>query len=250
MPDAAPEVSVVTITYNEAENIEEFIEAVASVLRGRGRSFEIVVVDDDSPDGTAELVACAAKRIPGVRLVRRKGERGIGSAYLRGIQESVGKIVVTMDADFSHPPDRLPALLTEAEGGALALGSRFLRPGDFVTRWIRWLPTRSINEWHRRFLGTGIRDHTNGYLAVVRENLQRLLDEGDRIGVRPFDRILYGLVLSVLAHRLGIPVFEVSARYIFRTRGETKIQLVRGMLLLVEEWTDSLRLFPFRASPR
>ena len=151
-----------------------------------------------------------------------------------------------MDADFSHPPDRIPALLAAAEKGALTLGSRFLRRGDFVTRWYRYLPTRGINLWHRLFLRTNLADHTNGFLAVPRALLDRLLEEGDRVGHPPFDRILYALSLSIFAMRRGIPVCEIPARYVFRTHGETKIRIGRGLLLLLEEWVDSIRLFPLR----
>jgi dolichol-phosphate mannosyltransferase len=238
------ETSVVTITYNEAENIGDFVRAVAAMLRDRGKPFEIIVVDDESPDGTAAIVEETGRSVPEVRLVVRKGERGIGSAYLYGVRASRGGYVVTMDADFSHPPDRLDEILTLAETGCVALGSRFTRPGDFVTHWYRGFVTRGINLWHRVFLGTGLHDHTNGYMALSRENLDQILDEGERIHIRPFERILYVLPIVILAGRLGIPVREVAAKYVFRMHGETKIPILRGVKLLCEEWLDSLRLRP------
>jgi dolichol-phosphate mannosyltransferase len=238
------ETSVVTITYNEAENIEEFIRATAAMLRDRGKPFEIIVVDDESPDGTAAIVEHTSRTVPEARVVVRRGERGIGSAYLHGIRASQGRYVVTMDADLSHPPDRLNEILTLAESGSIALGSRFTRHGDFVTHWYRGVVTRGINLWHRVFLGTGLHDHTNGYMAVARGDLERVLEEGDRIRIRPFDRILYVLPIVVLAGRLGFPIREVAAKYVFRTHGETKIPILRGVKLLWEEWTDSLRLRP------
>lgn len=238
--------SVVTITYNEAEVITSFLDAVASALRPLKRSFEIIVVDDESPDGTARVVEQKALSLPEVRLVVRRGERGIGSAYLHGIRASRGRFVSTMDADFSHPPDRLPALFATAEEGTLALGSRFLRPGDFQTHAIRSVVTGSINAWHRIFLATGVKDHTNGFLAVSRETLDRLLESSGRAGMEPFGRILYQLPLVVAARREGIPIREIEARYIFRQTGETKIPFLRGVRLLGEEWWDSVRLFPHR----
>ncbi|HUS18872.1 MAG TPA: glycosyltransferase [Terriglobales bacterium] len=238
--------SLITATYNEAENIQDFLRALASTVRPLGRSFEIVVVDDNSPDGTGRLVEDLRREIPEIRLITRTIERGIGSAFRRGIQVSSGRVITTMDADFSHPPAALPELLAAADTGALVLGSRFLRSGDFETLWYRRLPTRIINRWHRLLLNTSLNDHTNGYIAVPREALDRLLAEGDGRGIPPFERILYGLVLVALARRLGIPVIERPARYVFRTRGETKIRFGRGVLLFFEEWLDSLRLLPAR----
>jgi dolichol-phosphate mannosyltransferase len=238
--------SLITATYNEAENIQDFLRAVADAARPLGKSFEIVVVDDNSPDGTGRLVQSLQREIPEIRLVVREDERGIGSAYLRGIQESSGEVVATMDADFSHPPAALPELLAAATAGALVLGSRFLRSGDFDTLWYRFFPTRIINLWHRLLLNTSLNDHTNGYIAVPRVLLDRLLAEGERQGIPPFDRILYGLVLVALARRVKVPIAEVPAKYIFRTRGETKIRFGRGVILFFEEWLDSLRLLPAR----
>jgi len=238
--------SVVTATYNEAQNISALLTAITQALEPVQRSYEIVVVDDNSPDGTGSIVREAMQKNSNIRLETRVGARGIGPAYLHGIRHSRGKVVCTMDADFSHPPASLPQLLAAAEDGSLVLGSRFLRKGDFDTLWYRVLPTRSINLWHRWLLHTGLHDHTNGYLACHRDSLDRLLAEGERLGIRPFDRTLYGLILATLARRFHIPVKELPARYVFRTHGETKIKFGTGVLLLFEEWLDSLRLVPCR----
>lgn len=241
-----PEISVVTITFNEADVIHDFLMAVCGFMRGAGKPFEVVVVDDESPDGTGFIVEAVSREFPEVRLVTRIGRRGIGSAYWHGIEKSRGKIVVTMDADFSHPPDRIMELARHAAPGHLAIGSRFLRRGDFSSRWYRVLPTRSINLWHRMFLRSAAHDHTNGFLAVNRDTLRRLIDEAGACGIMPFDRVLYGLSLVVFARRLGITVVEVPTPYIFRTKGETKIRILPGVRLLVEEWLDSLALAPHR----
>ncbi len=236
--------SVVTITYNEAENIGALIEAIASVLRPTGKSFEIIVVDDESPDGTAEVVRRKSALVPEARLIERHGERGIGSAYFHGIRASRGRCVATMDADFSHHPDVLPRLFASAEEGALSLGSRFLRRGDFITLWYRVRVTRGINFWHRHFLRTGLCDHTNGFMAIRRDVLDRLIGEGESMGMPPFSRVLYVLPLVVCSMRLGISIRETAARYIFRTKGVTKIRFLRGVVLLFEEWRDSVLLKP------
>ena len=135
--------SVITATLNEAENIVELIQAITFQLDPLGKSFEIIVVDDNSSDSTATLVRDCSATNTHVKLVSRPGAQGIGSAYLTGIQHSSGRVVCTMDADFSHPPEMLPQLLEAADRDLLVLGSRFLRRGDFDTLWYRWLPTRS-----------------------------------------------------------------------------------------------------------
>jgi dolichol-phosphate mannosyltransferase len=233
--------SIVTITFNEAENIAEFLRSVAGMVRPLGRNFEIIVVDDNSPDGTGAIVEKTRAEVPEARLVTRYQERGIGSAYLRGLKEARGRIVAAMDADFSHPPAALTAMLAAAEDG-LVVGSRFLERSHFDTPWYRFVPTRSINLWHRMLLRTRVHDHTNGYIALPKVTLESLLNEGNRIGIRPFDRILYQLVLITLARRANVNVKEIPAKYVFRTRGETKIHFARGVKLLAEEWVDSLRL--------
>ncbi|HZY72128.1 MAG TPA: glycosyltransferase [Edaphobacter sp.] len=234
--------SVITATLNEAENIRELIDAISAQLDAMGRPYEIIVVDDNSADGTAALVREYSARNPRVKLVVRTAARGIGSAYLCGIEHSLGAVVCTMDADFSHPPDMLPQLLAAADGGSLALGSRFLRRGDLDTLWYRWAPTRAANLWHSLVLRSGVRDHTNGYMAVRKEALERLLAAGKSAGIRPFDRILYCLALVALARKIELPVVELPTKYVFRTRGETKIRFARGVRLFFYEWGDSLLL--------
>jgi dolichol-phosphate mannosyltransferase len=234
--------SVITATLNEAENILELIEAITLQVGPMGKTFEIIVVDDNSPDGTATLVRDCSAANPHVNLVSRPSAQGIGSAYLSGIQHATGRVICTMDADFSHPPDMLPQLLEAADQDFLVLGSRFLRHGDFDTFWYRWLPTRFANLWHSLVLRSGVRDHTNGYLAVKREGLKHLLDAGSALGIRPFDRILYSLALVALAKRTEQNVVELPTKYVFRTRGETKIKFGRGVRLFFFEWADSLLL--------
>jgi dolichol-phosphate mannosyltransferase len=234
--------SVITATLNEAENILDLIEAITAYLAPTGKSFEIVVVDDNSSDGTAAIVRQCSSRSPNIKLVSRPAPLGIGSAYLCGIQHSSGRVICTMDADFSHPPEMLPQMLAAADGSVFVLGSRFLRRGDFNTLWYRWLPTRLANRLHRLALRSKVQDHTNGYLALQRVALQELLEEGNALGVRPFDRILYGLALVALARKAQQPIMEQPAKYLFRTRGETKIKLARGVRLFFFELADSLRL--------
>ena len=134
-----PLLSVVVPTYNERENLPRLLEEVDRVLRSRGVSYEVVVVDDDSPDGTWRVAEeLARERGLPVRVVRRLGERGLGSAIARGLREARGRYIVVMDADLQHPPEAIPRLLEEARrsGVDLVVASRYARGGG-VEGWSR-----------------------------------------------------------------------------------------------------------------
>lgn len=165
-------------TYNESANIEELAEAILAL----GPEYEVLVVDDDSPDGTWRLVEALAARYPAgrVHLVRRIGERGRGSAGVRGFQEALrlgADRVVEMDADWSHHPRFVPALVaaTRGEGGAdVAIGSRLVPGGgergrSGVRRWITW----GANFYIRTVLGLATRDCTSGFRVFRRQALER-----------------------------------------------------------------------------
>jgi len=121
-------ISVIIPTYNEAKNIVPLIKAISQALHTY--DFEIVVVDDDSPDGTADLARSTQKSYP-VRVIHRKKDKGLSSAILRGFHEAKGDIVGVIDADFQHPPEILPKLIDaiQKDGYELAVGSRLVKGG-------------------------------------------------------------------------------------------------------------------------
>ncbi len=131
-------VAVVIPTYNERENVVELLSRLESVLGEMGVCRRYIVVDDNSPDGTAEAVRGLREKMPWIRVVVRPGKLGIGSAILRGIREALAMEevthIVTMDADLSHRPEDLPALLEKAGEADLVQGSRYM-PGGGVENW-------------------------------------------------------------------------------------------------------------------
>ena len=164
-------------TYNESANIVELIEAILAL----GAEYETLVVDDDSPDGTWRLVEALAARHAGrVHLVRRVGERGRGSAGVRGFQEALrlgADRIVEMDADWSHHPRFIPALVaaTQGDGGAdVAIGSRLVPGGGEVGRSAvrRWI-TLGANCYIRTVLSLTPRDCTSGFRVFRRGALER-----------------------------------------------------------------------------
>src|SRR5712692_4331136 len=141
---------VVAPTYIEAENIVEFLQRVRAAAPG----VDVLVVDDNSPDGTADLAEAAAIELGRIEVLRRPGKMGLGSAYRSGFTIGVEKgydVLVQMDADLSHDPATLPSLLHEIDLGAdLAIGSRYV-PGGEIPHW-PWL-RRALSTWGNRYAG-------------------------------------------------------------------------------------------------
>lgn len=169
---AVTDCTVVVPTYNECENIELLIEQILAQPR-----FKIVVVDDNSPDGTGKLVAALARAEPRIGLLSRSGKQGLGTAYLAGFKRALAEgaaFVYEMDADFSHDPAYLPALLQAAETRYdLVLGSRYVDGGG-TSDWglVRKLISRGGNLYAGLILGLPVRDATGGFRCYRREVLE------------------------------------------------------------------------------
>lgn len=129
-------VSIVVPTYNERENLPVLLEEIRRVMEGEGLSYEVIVVDDDSPDGTWRVALEYAEKGYPVRVIRRMGERGLGSAIVRGLREARGEYVVVIDADLQHPPEKIPELVEKARrtGADLVVATRYAAGGG-VTEW-------------------------------------------------------------------------------------------------------------------
>jgi dolichol-phosphate mannosyltransferase len=223
-------------TYNERENLPLL---VADVLAVPGT--EILVIDDQSPDGTGQLAEELATRHPGrVRVMHRTGRRGLGVSYLDGFRHAVrsdADLVVQMDADRSHDPQYLPAMIAATASADLVVGSRYLH-GISVVNW----PLRRIilssfaNVYIRWVTGLGVNDCTTGYRCWRREALARL----------PLERIVsegYSFVVEVtfLAAVHGLRITESPIIFIERREGSSKLS--SGILLesLVTPWRLVLR---------
>ncbi|TWT47739.1 polyprenol monophosphomannose synthase [Botrimarina hoheduenensis] len=197
---------VAIATYNEIENLPTLVEAVLA----RVPQAEVLIVDDNSPDGTGAWAAQRAKADPRVRLLSRQGKLGLGSATLAAMRVAIDEgydVVATLDADWSHPPDRLPKLLELIDAGAdVAIGSRYVAGGAIVdwplqrrlasrfvntaARWLLWLPTQDCSGAFRAYRVDALRrlDFTQlrctGY-AYLEEILWRLKQSGARFAEAP-----------------------------------------------------------------
>ncbi len=203
--------SIIIPTYNERENLAPLVSRLEKALESE---HEIIIVDDNSPDGTADAALALAKGVPQLRLVRREGKKGLTSAVLAGAAAAKGEIILVMDADLSHPPESVPALASALAGSDLAIGSRLMKGGG-VESWPmhRRMISRGADSLARLVLGIRCSDPLSGFFAVRKSVLA-----GTRFRTKG-----YKLLLNILADNRSIRVAEVP--YMFRDRfaGKTKL---------------------------
>src|SRR3954452_19838801 len=207
-------------TYNEAENIGPVVRAARTQLRDGDT---ILIVDDNSPDGTGHLADALATELPDVRVLHRPGKQGLGRAYLAGFDQALthgAELVLEMDSDFSHDPKDIPRLIAAAEAGAdLVLGSRYV-PGGSVTDWglLRRLISRGGSWYARIILGVKVRDLTGGFKCFRRVVLERL----DLHSVHA-DGYGFQIELTYRAIKAGFRVEEIPIVFRERRVGESKM---------------------------
>ena len=164
------QLSVIVPTYCEAENLGVLIPRLSSVLEKAGISAEILIVDDDSPDNTTEVCELLAATHP-VRLIVRKGERGLSSAVIHGMRQAQGDVLLVMDADLSHPPEKVPELFAAVSANEVdfAIGSRYVQGGATDDNWglFRWLNSKVATLLARPLTST--RDPMSGFFALRRQ---------------------------------------------------------------------------------
>lgn len=217
--DWKPRLSVVLPTYNESGNIGRLIAAVRDAAQAMSE-IEILVVDDDSPDGTAEVAAAEGAD---VRVIVRKDARGLATAVRRGVEEARGEVVVVMDTDFNHQPEMIPQMVDFLRYYDLVTGSRFTVGGGMEERG-RYRLSFLFNFFCRLLLGTKLQDHLSGFFAARRATLLALdLDDvfagyGD-----------YFIRLLVESLSRGWTVLEVPVFYHARSAGESKTKFLRTL---------------------
>lgn len=215
-----PRVSIVIPTYNERENIAQLIGKVERTLAKSRLEGEIIVVDDNSPDGTGDAAERLAKASSSIRVIHRSGRLGLGTAYSAGIRAAKGSVIITMDADLSHPPSAIPALLGAIGAGAdIALGSRYVKGGK-IANWgpYRRLVSKGANTLAKLVLGIRPNDLTTGYRAYRREALERL-------GLGEVKSTGYSFLMEILcrAERKGLKISEVPITFVDRKGGRSKL---------------------------
>lgn len=214
--------ALVIPTLCEAENIGQVIQNVRSVIHPLGIPYEIVVVDDDSQDGTGDVVARIAREDEHVRLLVRKGQRGLSGAVLHGWQNTDATILGVMDADLQHPPELLPKLIEAVYGGRdLAIGSRYTKGGELgnwnsVRRLLSAAAVWATLPIQRKSLR--VKDPMSGFFMVRRQCLAGI----------PFQRTGFKLLLEILVRARFSSVEEIPISFGRRCRGASKANLKVG----------------------
>lgn len=211
-PMPVPPASIIVPTYNERENLPVLAERVFAAVSAQNS--ELLIVDDSSPDGTAEVAEQLAARWP-IRTIRRTNERGLSTAVIRGLHEARLELCVVMDADLSHPPEMIPALLAAMNDPSveMAIGSRFVKGGAVD---LDWPLHRRVISWCGRQLArpmTPVRDMVAGFFCVRRS----------RVELARLDPIGYKIALELIVRQRWRKVVEIPIRFSDRVAGVTKL---------------------------
>ena len=205
-------------TYNEAENLERMIRALEPA------GAQVLVIDDNSPDGTGAIADRLAAELDWVNVLHRERKEGLGAAYLAGFERALAdgaELVVEMDCDFSHDPGDVPRLLAAAEDGAdLVLGSRYVKGGSVSDDWgfIRRAVSSGGSVYARLILGVPVRDLTGGFKCFRRAVLEAI--DLETVQAKGY---AFQIELTYRARRRGFRVVEVPIRFVDRTRGGSKM---------------------------
>ena len=233
--------SVILPTYNEKDNIVELTRAIFNALDGV--DFEVVIVDDNSPDGTAEAVRQNFNGDPRVKLHVRTEDRGLATAIRYGAEHSDGDILLFMDTDFNHDPAILPQMIKFLEYYDIIIGSRFVMAGGMEDKF-RQFSSLLYNYGIRLLFGTPVHDNLSGFFSIYRSKLFSM----------DLDQIFYGygdyfIRLLMVGHTRGYKMLEVPVFYRLRMHGHSKTQFFSTfkkyttaiLTLRVKLWTGRMR---------
>jgi dolichol-phosphate mannosyltransferase len=229
-----PRVLVNVPTYVEADNIEELLTR----LRKAAPDVDVLVIDDNSPDGTADIAERVAEELGNIEVLRRPAKKGLGNAYRAGFGIGIDRgydYICQMDADLSHDPAALPALIAAVDAGAdLAIGSRYV-PGGSIPHWPPH--RRAASRWGNRYagfmLGTGISDSTSGFRVYRAATL-----EGIEFAKTRANGYLFQIELAYRAWLWGGRTAEVPITFTDRVRGYSKMSfnVVAEEMFMVSWW--------------
>ena len=212
-------ISIVIPTYNESKNIVKILDLLRAAITGKMNA-EIIVVDDNSPDGTSKTVEEYAKNSKNpsysIQIIRRENKRGLSSAIVTGIEHAKGDAVVVMDSDLSHPPQTIPQMVEELQNSDcdIVVASRYVK-GSSVSGWPfkRKLISKGATKIAQHGLGIKIKDPMSGFFAFKRHIVNNI----------KFDAIGYKILLEILVKARGAKVKEIPYNFIDRTTGSSKM---------------------------
>jgi dolichol-phosphate mannosyltransferase len=236
---ARPRTLVCLPTYDEKDNVVPMVEAILAATP----DVDVLVIDDNSPDGTGQLADGIAAREPRVKVLHRAGKEGLGKAYLAGFEWALGhgyELILEMDADFSHDPKYLPGMLEAARGADLVLGSRNI-PGGGTVNWGvgRKIISRGGSLYARTILGIPVRDLTGGFKCFRRKVLESI-----DLPTVECSGYAFQIELTFRALRRGFRVVEFPIVFVDRRVGQSKMSKRIVLEALRKVW--SIRSSNFR----
>lgn len=218
-------------TYNEKENLEAIIEAIHAEIS----DIHILVIDDDSPDGTGDIADRLADDDERIHVLHRTEKAGLGPAYLDGFQWGIDReydAIIEMDADFSHQPEYLPAMLKALEKADVCVGSRYVEGGGTEDwGWLRKAISRGGGIYARTILGFDVQDPTAGFVAWRREALESL----DRQDIEASGYV-FQIELKYRAHAQGFDIVEIPITFPDRKAGESKMTADIALEAITSVW--------------
>ena len=228
--------SIIIPTYNEAENVENIIEQITNICKEHNISVEIVIVDDNSPDGTSNIVKKIAKTNQRVKLIQREGKLGLGAAYIAGFKYALelnSDLIMTMDADLSHNPKDIPKFVEKIGSGYdLVLGSRYISGGGIGNWGIhRTIMSKGANYLAKYILNLKTNDNTTGYRCYTKRVLQEInLDAIKSNGYSFLMEIMF------LCQKNNLKIGETPIYFDVRKHGTSKIskkEIFKALLTII-----------------
>jgi len=226
--------TIVIPTYNEAENLPKLVSALFPLPI---TDLHILIVDDNSPDGTGEVAETLARQHPGkMHILHRSGKLGLGTAYIQGFQMALAngaQAIGQMDADFSHPVEKIPELYAALQTCDVALGSRYIPGGELDKRWPLWRKALSaFGNWYARtILHLSVRDVTGGFRIWRRETLSAMPLERVRSNGYAFQ-----VEITYLASKLGFEFQEIPFYFADRKWGQSKMSFAIQREAAIRVW--------------
>ena len=233
-------ISIIVPTYKEAPNLELLVTKIADVMKDEEKGCEIVIVDDNSCDGTTEIIQDLSEKGMPVKIVTRMEERGLSSAVVRGFENARGNILICMDGDLSHPPERIPDMVNflRNEKTEFVIGSRYIKGGSTDEGWgpFRWLNSKAATLLARFFVK--VKDPMSGFFGLRREifeRAERLNPIGYKIGLE--------LMVKCSCENIEEIPIHFSNRKFGKSKLSFKVQLryIKHLICLAN--------FKFRKSP-
>jgi len=228
------QITIVIPTYNERENLRNIGKALLDLPIS---TLKLLVVDDNSPDGTGEVAEKLAIEYPGqVSILHRDGKLGLGTAYIQGFQRALGEgaeVIGQMDADFSHPPEKIIEMVAALEKSDVVIGSRYVPGGKLDESWPLWRKGLSSfgNVYARTILRLPVRDATGGFRIWRRKTLERM----------PLNRVrsngyAFQVEMTYIAYRLGFRFGEIPIYFADRRKGNSKMSFRIQVEAAIRVW--------------